>query len=295
MIKLALLLAALSAGVPPQPENGRIRDDLGMMNQRDHDAAVFKILSLMLRRHIDVAILTTKKLDRDPKDFAVAVLNSWDLAPSSVLVMVSLQPRVVWIQPSDALADVFDKDTSERIAKDMAAYLRKGHSSDAILHGVEEVSRRIVDVGYTAKQRPNVPMPVSTPDEPTVPPPYEFSAWTVFTWPETYLCLFVLLSPIIIPPLLKKPKRDRRKERQKASRLFHEQRRQPPKEEKPEPEPEPKEQAARSNGFLTGFLVGNMLSRATRPSPSVGGFSSTSFGGSTGGISTGRGGGGAGW
>ncbi len=79
-----------------------------------------------------------------PKDTAVRALNEWQAGTRSVVLLIQMNPRELYLQPGTDLAEVFDEPTASSIcAQDVAPRMRSGDSAGAVLAGITSVGVRL--------------------------------------------------------------------------------------------------------------------------------------------------------
>lgn len=142
-----LLIAGRSAAadLPPAPP-GVVADTARLFS--DADRAKLEALGAQVQRERGafLRVLTIPDAKgEDPKAIAVRALNQWRVGQKSVLLLVVMNPRSLYLQPGTALASAFDASTSSRIcASIVAPQMRAKAYGPAALAGLGAVRDRLV-------------------------------------------------------------------------------------------------------------------------------------------------------
>lgn len=119
-------------------EPGRIRDEARMLSSDELES-----LSRQLRRfeeesQVKLGIITLERMGRrSPKEVAARTLERWALGPRSALLLVSLSPRRLHLQPGSDLARTLNEDTASAICKlRIAPALRDSQAYEALSAGL---------------------------------------------------------------------------------------------------------------------------------------------------------------
>jgi uncharacterized membrane protein YgcG len=92
----------------------------------------------------------------DPKALAVQTINDWQMGPKSALILVSLNPRKVYIQPGNAYASALDASTCTNIVQNtIAPRFKAGDWTGGLLAGLDAVRGRVTMVVAPAPQAPH--------------------------------------------------------------------------------------------------------------------------------------------
>jgi len=106
---------------------------------------------------IRLGLVTFASTSADPKQLAVDTINGWQMGPKSVLVLISLNPRKVYIQPGNALVNSLNTDVCTGICKNtMVPYLKNGDWYNGILAGFRDIRSKaqVQAVGPPAPAQP---------------------------------------------------------------------------------------------------------------------------------------------
>jgi uncharacterized membrane protein YgcG len=140
---------------------------------------------LLTDRGVRLGVLTVKvSLGETPKEIAVRTLNAWNPGPRSALLLVSMNPRELYLQPGTALAPTFDERTATDICRNtIGPALRAGRSKEALLAGFTRIAS-ILD-------RPAIPPPpIATRPQ---PPLFDFMGLACLALPVGLVVLVVVL------------------------------------------------------------------------------------------------------
>lgn len=157
------LLVALAVTIP-QPTPNRIVDQAGLMTNDE----VIELNSLFQKvdsaQHVKLGLLTVTTLDDDAKATAVRTLNYWQMTPDAVLLLVSTNPKKMFLMPGSNLASTFNERTSQEILRTQVAPLfRQGRTGQGILNCFGIVGRTLA--------LPVAAAPVHTASAPTTATP----------------------------------------------------------------------------------------------------------------------------
>jgi len=91
-----------------------------------------------------VALTVADAKTEEPKSIAVNILNDANPGPRSVMLVVVMKPRKLFLQPGTSLAPLFDEPTSSGIcANTVAPQMRAGKFKAAIEAGFEAIVKRL--------------------------------------------------------------------------------------------------------------------------------------------------------
>lgn len=165
---LNVLLTILAVTLPPVPAD-RISDQ-GHFLQDPTDIAA-QIQSAETQSGVELAVVTFDQLDETPRNVAIRTIGSWNLSTRSVVLLVSRNPRKIYIQPGAAFDSSLDRSTSERIASTVIApHLRAGEPQGGILAGLQAITSQVTAAAP--------PAPVETRTD--RPPASDSSGWVPF-------------------------------------------------------------------------------------------------------------------
>ena len=155
MLNALVVASVLAFAIPPTPPN-RISDQAGLLTPAETGnlEALFKDVEGSQGVHL--GLLTVTDLDDDPKAVSVRTLNFWQMTPDSVLLLVSMNPRKVFLQPGTNLQYRLTESVSVGIIRDaIVPTLRSGRRGAAILNGFHAISRALP--GPQVAPAPNTP------------------------------------------------------------------------------------------------------------------------------------------
>jgi uncharacterized membrane protein YgcG len=146
LVVCALLLAApavRAADLPPAP-NGVVADVAHLYSPDER--AAFEALGrqILADQKVVLRVLTLPDSKGEaPKAIAVRTLNSWKVGERSVLLLVVMNPRALYLQPGTALSSIFDARTSAAICEGMAPQMRSKAFADAAQTGLWGIRNRL--------------------------------------------------------------------------------------------------------------------------------------------------------
>lgn len=137
------LLVVLALTIPPVNDS-RVVDQAGLLN----DSQVQELAAVIHRIEVDQGVkagfLTVTALDDDPKAVAVRTLNFWQLGPDSVLLLISTNPKKIFLQPGTNLQYRFNEATSVGLIRDaIAPAMKAGRYGTAVLNGFHAISNAL--------------------------------------------------------------------------------------------------------------------------------------------------------
>lgn len=149
MKKLLLIPLILAIAAPLMAQNipthqGWLTDEANLLSPSEE-------AQLRSRSHIgdyQVCILTMPStMGSEPKDVAVNTLNTWNPGPNSVLILVSLNPRKLYLQPGTSLKNVFTDEVASRICREVIKpHLSQGRNFQGLQAGVDAIRLTIYPV-----------------------------------------------------------------------------------------------------------------------------------------------------
>lgn len=150
---LTVALSILAVTIPPANDT-RIVDQAELLtpSQTTELAALFS--DVQTKQHVNLGLLTLRELDDAPKAVAVRTLNFWQMSPDSVLVLISLNPRKIFLQPGSNLQYLFTEAASVAVIRDhLIPGLKSGRYGAGILNGFHAISHTLP--GPTVAPAPN--------------------------------------------------------------------------------------------------------------------------------------------
>lgn len=155
MMLSLVLAAALAVTLPSAPTN-RISDQAQLLSAAQVTELEALFQDVETRQGVKFGLLTLPALDDDPKAVSVRTLNFWQMSPDSVLLLVSMNPRKVFLQPGNNLQYRFDERTAVGVIRDhIVPALKSGRYGVGILNGFHAVSQRLP--GPAVAPGPNTP------------------------------------------------------------------------------------------------------------------------------------------
>lgn len=198
MLNAMLLASLLAVTIPPAPAN-RISDGAELLSGSQAQELETLFRDVEARQGVRLGLLTVSNLDDDPKAVSVRTLNYWNMSPDSVLLLISTNPRKVFLQPGSNLQYRFSETTSVGIIRDhIVPALKSGRYGAGILNGFHAISNTLP--GPVAAPPPNTgarpePRPVTRMDPVLITAPVV--AEPSFASQHPFL-LFLLISGTIL-------------------------------------------------------------------------------------------------
>lgn len=179
MLHAALLIAAVLSYVPPglpatRPPNA-IYDGAHLLNPAE-TAQVAEEIAAEANAGVEAAVVTFADTDGNgPRPIAHEIQTTWNLSPKSVVYLITLKPKFIWIQPGEAFSDTINSSDSERIARtEIAPRFRQAAFGAGILAGMREVRSIVTRTSPT----PVESVPVSSSAPTVAPVPEEHASHT---------------------------------------------------------------------------------------------------------------------
>lgn len=160
VLVLVLLTVRISsaADIPGAPA-GVVADGAHLFSATDLARVEALGAQALRERGVSLRVLTLADAKgEDPKSIAVRALNQWRVGQQSVLLLVVMNPRALYIQPGSALAPAFDAGTCTRICETaVAPQMRLKAYGLAALGGLGAIRDQIA---RPAVPRPRLPPPI---------------------------------------------------------------------------------------------------------------------------------------
>jgi uncharacterized membrane protein YgcG len=207
LVALAPAVARAQADVPPRPERW-VADEAKLLTAEERSKLEVFSDSAYASQGVRLAVLTLADAKGEaPKAIAVRALNSWDPGPRSVLLLVVMNPRKIYIQPGTDLAPKLgETECSSICSGQIAPHLKAQMHAAGLNAGLEAIRDAIVALPAEAP----APAPRSA-SAPTAPPSARGSAGQdigdkIFGWICSLICMGVVTAPIVvITRLLRRP------------------------------------------------------------------------------------------
>lgn len=299
-MNLATLALVLSVVLPAAPAN-RIHDEAGLLTGDGLARVEHGLQSVRSRANVTLGVITLSNLDEDPQAVAIRAISQWNLGARSAVLLVSMNPKKIFIQPGQALAANFPRSVCENIAKNVIApRLRSGDFTGGVISGLEAITTR-------AEIRSAVHTPVTLAVNPETYDSKLSTGQAVFIF--LAVAAFLTFVLVVIRRAMREAKADREREADARRELAASRRKTaayspPPGYATNRPAvsaPAPAQTVVvqnQNNDLLTGVLIGEAISRpyaapAPRYSPPAPSYSppEPSGGGSDWGSSSSSGGG----
>lgn len=147
MRKLALLLALLisPAFAQDRPVGNWLADDANLLQSSEEQRILEQIHRVESAKGVRLAVVTLSSISEDPKTVAVNTINSWQLGPRSALLLISLNPRKIYIQPGNAYAEVLTEMVCTEIATErIAPHLKQSAWATGIESGLSSIEQALL-------------------------------------------------------------------------------------------------------------------------------------------------------
>jgi len=184
MIHALLLSLMLTVTIPEKPPTG-IYDEAGLLSEGSNQDLQKLFDRVRTEQGVNLGLLTLKNLDDEPKAVAVRAINYWNLSPDSVLILVSLNPKKIYLQPGNNLQYRFTEAVSVGIIRDhMTPAMKAGRFSAGIINGFQAVSSVLPGPAVAKPNTPSRPEPTAVAAGPT----------SEESWPKRHPILFLFMS-----------------------------------------------------------------------------------------------------
>lgn len=148
MNRMMILLVALCLTVPviaqERPVGNWIADEAKLLQPNETQEILNQIHQAEQATGIRLAVVTLPSITTEPKTVAVETITRWQLGPKSVLLLVSLSPRKVYIQPGNQFAEVLTEQVCVDIClKHIVPQLKEQHWSTGISNGLQAIQNQL--------------------------------------------------------------------------------------------------------------------------------------------------------
>lgn len=167
---IALVAVSTAAGQDRRHE-GWLHDGAGLLAAEEAAVIRSSIATTREKTGVTVAVLTLKESGgSEPKAIAVDTLNAWNPGPRSVILLVVVSPRKLYVQPGTELVPTFGPEACTALLREsVVPEMKAGRHFAAIRAGITAIQARFVPT-ETAQPAPDpVAAPSSVPSPPTAP------------------------------------------------------------------------------------------------------------------------------
>lgn len=141
---MTMLLTLLLSVVIPYAPTDRVSDGAQLLSTDARAEVVQLIARAEQEQHIRLAVITFSQLDVDPKVAALRTLEEWPLGPRSVVLLISMQPKKIFIQPGMDFRYQLDEANASAIAREQVArHMRAGQFETAVMSGLSSSLQRV--------------------------------------------------------------------------------------------------------------------------------------------------------
>jgi uncharacterized membrane protein YgcG len=154
-VLLNLAASVQAVELPPAPR-GVVADGASLFSADERAKIEAFGADVLKKESISLRVLTLASSGgEDPKAIAVQALNTWRVGPDSVLLLIVMNPRALYLQPGKALASSFPAQASSAICSEtVAPQMRLKAYGAAALAGLGAIRDRL-----TAPQVADAPPP----------------------------------------------------------------------------------------------------------------------------------------
>lgn len=136
--------ARAQAPVPEPPADGWVVDGAGLLKPGEIEALREHARTCEREEGVRLAVLTLADArGEEPKAIAVRTLNEWRLGRRSVLLLVVMNPKKLYLQPGIELNATFDEPTSSALCRDAVAPKMRTAPGEALLAGLKAIHARV--------------------------------------------------------------------------------------------------------------------------------------------------------
>lgn len=139
-------VAMLATPAVAQDHTGWLADNANMLGEQERQSIQSAIETVYQATGTRVCVRTISSSNGDDvKHIAVQTLNAWNPGPRSVMILVCLEPRMIYLQPGTNLKFVFEGDTATGICRNtIAPHFKAGNHANGILAGIQAVQTRLM-------------------------------------------------------------------------------------------------------------------------------------------------------
>src|SRR5262249_19204804 len=132
--------------LPARPADSWIVDSAGLLSTEEVGELRAVSERVARERGVRLVLLTIPSLGAEgPQPIAGRALYDWQAGRRSVLLLVSREPRKLYLQPGIELANSFDEPAASALCRDVIApRLRSGPAGPALRAGFDAVEARLI-------------------------------------------------------------------------------------------------------------------------------------------------------
>lgn len=155
MLHSLFLAVALTVVIPPANDTGVV-DQAGLLSQSEAQDLGSFFHDVQVNQGVHLGLLTLSNMDDDIQAVARRTVNFWQMSPDSVLMVVSLNPKQIRLEPGSNLRYQFSQNVSVNLIRDnVVPAMKAGRYGAGILNGFHAISRRLPGQYATTVPTPN--------------------------------------------------------------------------------------------------------------------------------------------
>jgi uncharacterized membrane protein YgcG len=178
-----VLVTMLTVPAVAQDHTGWLADNANMLGDQEKQSIQSAIESVYQTTGARICVRTISSSNGDDvKHIAVQTLNNWNPGPKSVMVLVCLDPKMIYLQPGTELKYVFDLGVATAICHDtIAPHFKQSNHAAGLLAGIQAVQTRLMSPAGTTY----------SPQSQSIEPP-TFLGLTAKTWVIIIMVVLIL-------------------------------------------------------------------------------------------------------
>lgn len=152
---ISAIIFALLASTASAQNAPFVGDRAGLLKGEELASVTSQAVAITTETGVNVGVVTYTQLTEEPKQTTCRTIVDWGMGNRSVLLMISVSPRQIWLQPGPDMSSQFDVATASAICRNqIAPYMREGKPFAAVTAGLEAIKTRLT----TAP----IPAPIAT-------------------------------------------------------------------------------------------------------------------------------------
>jgi uncharacterized membrane protein YgcG len=177
---LSVIAAAVLAVALPPLGPSHVVDQAGIISPDDQADIAGRIQRVQARDRVDLAVLTLPAIDEAPQVVAQRAYVSWNLSQRGVLILISMSPKKIHVQPGPGLNGM-PTSNWDQVFQVMKPHAAAGNFSEAIRQGLNVAVGRLHAYDQSMAAASAVPRQVQPQLPPAVlsPPPLPSGAQPV--------------------------------------------------------------------------------------------------------------------
>ena len=141
LILSTLLISTLAAAQEIPSHHQWIADEANLLSDNEEG----KLRQGLNQENMQICILTLVNIIDSPKEIAIKALNLWNPGPKSIILLISMNPRKVYLQPGTDLSTIFSEKVSSNLCQNVVApHLKQGHMFDGCQAAIQAIRMRLL-------------------------------------------------------------------------------------------------------------------------------------------------------